>query len=88
MLYLVDTKGVYSPEVLTVMATAFDRVCRFLPKWVGGNDAVRQLCAWKIISLVDQGQRDPAVLFELTLRELTRAKYVAFEVPKYRGMTA
>ena len=60
MLYLVDTKGVYSPEVVTVMATAFDRVCQFLPKWVGGNDEVRQLCAWKIISLVDQGQQGPA----------------------------
>jgi hypothetical protein len=29
MLYLVDTKGVYGPEVVTIMATAFDRVCHF-----------------------------------------------------------
>jgi hypothetical protein len=88
MLYLVDTKGVYGPEVVTVMGTAFDRVCQFLPKWVGGNDEVRQLCAWTIIRLVDQGHRDPVRLFEFTLRELTGAKCVASPVPKYPWMTA
>jgi hypothetical protein len=87
-LYLVDTKGVYSPEVVTVMATAFDRVCQFLPKWVGGKDAVRRLVAWKIISLVDQGRQDPVLLSELTLQELTRAKYVAPTAPIYPWMTA
>jgi hypothetical protein len=42
MLYLADTKGVYSPEVITDMATAFDRVCQFLPELANGNDEVRQ----------------------------------------------
>ena len=88
MLYLIDTGGVYSPEVVTVMASAFERVCRFLPTWVGGNDGVRQLCAWKIISLVNQGQQDPARLFELTLRELTGARYVVSPVPKTPCATA
>jgi hypothetical protein len=72
MLCLVDTKGVYSPEVVAVMATAFDRVCQFLPKSVSGNEEVRQQWASKIISLVDQGQQDSALLFELALHELTR----------------
>jgi hypothetical protein len=42
MLYLADTKGVYSPEVITDMATAFDRVCQFFPELANGNDEVRQ----------------------------------------------
>jgi hypothetical protein len=73
MLYLVDAKGVYSPEVVAVMATAFDMICQFLPQSANGNDEVRQQWASTIISLVDQGQRDPERLFELTLDELTRA---------------
>lgn len=71
MLYLVDTRGVYSPEVVKVMATAFDRVCQFLPESVNGNDEVRQQYASKIIDLVDHGEQDPALLFELTVHELT-----------------
>lgn len=69
MLYLVDSKGVYGPEVITIMATVFDRVCQFLPKSVA-DDETHQQCAAKIIRLVDLGQRDPALLFELTLHEL------------------
>ena len=88
MLYLVDTKGVYGPEVIAVMATAFDRVCQFLPKWASGNDEVRQLCAWKIISLVDQGQQDPVRLFELTLHELIAEKYVASTASKHSCVSA
>jgi hypothetical protein len=87
MLYLVDTKGVCSSEFFTVMVIAFDRVCQLFPKWVGGNDGVRQLCAWTIIHLVDQGQQDPIRLFELALRELTGAKYVASTVREYPWMT-
>jgi hypothetical protein len=83
MLYLVDAKGVYSPEVIALMATAFDRICQFLPKSANGNDEVRQQCASKIISLVDQGQQDPARLFELALHELTGAKYVASPTLKH-----
>jgi hypothetical protein len=52
------------------MAAAYDRVCQFLPKSVAGNYEMHQRCASKIIGLVDHGQRDPALLFELSLNEL------------------
>jgi hypothetical protein len=70
MLYLLDTRGVYDPETLAAMAAAFDRICPFVPK-SNSDGEVRQQLASKIIRLVDQGQRDPARLFELTLPELT-----------------
>ena len=88
MPYLVDTKGVYSPEVVKAMASAFDRVCRFLPKSVAGIDELRQQYALKIISLVDQGQQDSERLFELALYEVATANYLASTLPARRCMTA
>lgn len=87
MLYLVDTKGVYDPEIISVMAAAFAEVCQFLPKTAAGNDEVRQQCASKILGFVDHGQRDPALLSELTLDAMAETRCRASAIPKYFRMT-
>lgn len=82
LLYLIGAEGVYSPEDIEKMATAFDRVCQSRPQSVSDNDEVREQCGRKIIRLVDQGQQDPERLFELTLREVTDASCAVFPVSK------
>jgi hypothetical protein len=73
MLYLVNPRGVYSPEVISVMATALERACQLFPNLLD-NDEVREFCAWNIIHLVDQGQEDSERLAELAVVEFVRAK--------------
>jgi len=70
------------------MASAFDRVCQFLPKSVADSDEVRQKYASMIISLVDHGQQDSQRLFELTLYEVAAANYLVSAIPNRSRVTA
>jgi hypothetical protein len=88
MLYQLNPKGVFDPEIIAVMVTAFDRVCQFFPNSISGDDGLRQQYASKIINLVDQGQRDPERLFDLALYELATANYRASTIPIRPCMTS
>jgi hypothetical protein len=70
MLYSVDLGRTYSPETVAAMTAAFDTVCQSLSTRMNGNDEARRILALAILRHVDQGERDPAHLVEVGLREL------------------
>jgi hypothetical protein len=72
MLHLVEPSGFYDPETITVMTTAFDRVCQSLSACMNGNEAVKLALAAAILRRVEQGeQRDTMLLADAALHELT-----------------
>lgn len=70
MLDIVGSDRVYPPELVTVMSTAFDNVCRSVSTKVNGDPDVRRHLALIILRHVDDGERDPHRLSELALNEL------------------
>lgn len=71
MLHLVQLDRSYSPETISVMTAAFDRVCQSVSKWMNGNDDVKKTLALIILRHVDGGERDPDRLSEAAFREWT-----------------
>lgn len=87
MLYQLRTKDAYDPETIDLMAAALAKVFHSVPELLAGNDEVRQQCASKILGLVDRGQRDPALLYKLTLDALSKTKCRAPTIPESFRMT-
>jgi propanediol dehydratase large subunit len=59
----------FGPEVISVMGTAFEDVCKALAV-SGRSDVTKELIATKIIELARGGEIDPIVLREMVLSEL------------------
>ena len=70
MLHLVETARIYPPETVAVMTAAFDSVCRSLSRPIEGLEDVHEKLALTILRYVDDGERDPKRLAEISLREL------------------
>ena len=60
--------GAFGPEVISVMAAAFEDVCKALDV-SGRSDVTKETIATKIIELVRGGETDPVVLREMVLSE-------------------
>ena len=73
MLHLVQLDRSYSPEAISVMTAAFDRVCQSVSKRMNSNDDVKKTLALIILRHVDRGERDPQRLAEVALPEWTGA---------------
>ncbi len=58
----------FSPDVISVMATAFEVVCKALEA-SGRSDITKETIAAKIIELARGGETDPVVLREMALSE-------------------
>lgn len=71
MLNFIPSPGAYPPEVVAVMAAAFDRTCASLPTSEAESPDMRRKLAWIIIGFIDRGESDPARLFELAKKALT-----------------
>ena len=71
MLELVKLDRSYGPETIAVMTTAFDRVCQSFEPRNSDNEDVRRTLALAILQLTDQGERDPTLLADGALRQLT-----------------
>ena len=71
MLHLVKPDRSYSPETIAVMTTAFDMVCQSLSAPMNGNEHVKRVLALAILRLIDQGEREPMLLADGALRQLT-----------------
>ena len=61
--------AVFDPEVVSVMGTAFEDVCKALEA-SGRTDVTREIIAIKIIQLARGGETHPIVLREKVLSEL------------------
>ncbi|MGB6543532.1 MAG: hypothetical protein WBF03_21985 [Xanthobacteraceae bacterium] len=77
MLHLVRTERTYSPETVALMTAAFDRVCQSLSARMNSNEALRQTLAKIIVRHVDLGERDPVLLSDAAIRELTGSERAA-----------
>ena len=71
MLHLVQLDRSYSPETISVMTAAFDRVCQSVSKQMNGNDDVKKTLALIILRHVDRGERNAERLAEIAFREWT-----------------
>ena len=71
MLSLVETSRAYSPETVTIMTAAFDRVRQSLSARMNDNDDIKKALALIVLRHVDQGERDPERLADAALREWT-----------------
>jgi hypothetical protein len=77
MLHLVRTERSYSPETVALMTAAFDRVCQSLSAPMSNNEALRQRLATIILRHVDLGERDPVLISDAAIRELTGSERAA-----------
>jgi hypothetical protein len=68
MLHLVETQRIYPPETVAIMTAAFNIVCQSLSSRTEGY--VREKLALTILRYVDDGERDPKRLAEISLRKL------------------
>ena len=64
-------EGVFDPEAVKAMTTAFDDALRTL-KLVDRSDPIIEIVARKIVEVARLGERDPARLCELALKHLGR----------------
>jgi hypothetical protein len=60
------------------MTAVFDQVCRCLSALNNDEDAKREL-ATAILSLVDQGERDPMLLADAAFHQLAETRRQAIE---------
>jgi hypothetical protein len=61
-------EGAFGPDVISVMATAFEDVCKALAA-SGRSDITKETVAIKVIELARSGETDPVVLREMVLSE-------------------
>ena len=71
MLHLVQLDRSYSPETISVMTAAFDRVCQSVSKRMNGSDDVKKTLALTILRHVDRGECNAERLAETAFREWT-----------------
>jgi hypothetical protein len=71
MLHSVQLDRSYSPETITVMTAAFDRVCQSVSKRMNGSDDVKKTLALIILRHVDRGECNAERLAEIAFREWT-----------------
>lgn len=71
MLHLVQLDRSYSPETISVMTAAFDRVCQSVSTRMNRSDDVKKTLALIILRHVDRGERDAERLAETAFREWT-----------------
>ena len=71
MLHLVQLDRSYSPETISVMTAAFDRVCQSVSKRMNGSDDVKKTLALIILRHVDRGECNAERLAEIAFREWT-----------------
>jgi len=71
MLHLVQLDRFYSPETISVMTAAFDRVCQSVSKRMNGSDDVKKTLALIILRHVDRGECNADRLAEIAFREWT-----------------
>jgi hypothetical protein len=71
MLHLVQLDRSYSPETISVMTAAFDRVCQSVSKQLNGSDDVKKTLALIILRQVDRGECNAERLAETAFREWT-----------------
>ena len=69
MLHLVQLDRSYSPETISVMTAAFDRVCQSVSKRMNGSDDVKKTLALIILRHVDRGECNAERLAEIAFRE-------------------
>ena len=60
--------GAFGPDVISVMAAAFEDVCKAIDV-SGRSDIAKETIATKIIELARGGEADPVVLREMALSE-------------------
>jgi hypothetical protein len=77
MLHLVRTERSYSPETVALMTAAFDRVCQSLSTRMNSNEALHQTLAQIILRHIDTGERDPVLISDAAIRELTGSERAA-----------
>jgi hypothetical protein len=68
--YPPEPNRVYPPETVAIMTAAFDSICQSLSTRTNGGDRLREKLAVIILRYVDDGERDPERLADLSLREL------------------
>jgi hypothetical protein len=68
--FLPNANASFDPEVITLMAVAFDKACRSLQG--SGQTVTTELVAKKIIELAQKGERDPVRMSDETLKSLLR----------------
>jgi hypothetical protein len=61
-------EGVFDPDVIAIMSTAFEDVCKAL-ELSGRRDVTREMVATKVIHLVRGVETDPVVLRDKVLGE-------------------
>jgi len=71
MLHLVQLDRSYSPEIVSVMTAAFDRVCQSVSKQMNGSDDIKKTLALIILRQVDRGECNADQLAEIAFREWT-----------------
>ena len=62
-------EAVFDPEVISIMTTAFEDVCKTLDV-SGRSDVTKEMIAATIIQLARSGEADPIVLRKKVLSEL------------------
>jgi hypothetical protein len=65
-------RHVYDPVTLSVMASALDRACDFLPVQFRDNDQMRRKLALHIIRHVNDGESDPTRLADSAILSILR----------------
>ncbi len=65
-------RPVYDPITLSIMASAFDRACDFLPTQIRDNDQMRRKLALHILRQIDDGESNPTRLADLALLSILR----------------
>ena len=78
MLHLVQLDRTYSPETISVMTGAFERVCASLSRRMNGNDHVKERLALAILRHIDRGERDPERLADVAFLECAGLDRSAF----------
>ena len=72
MIPSIGTRCAYDPDTLTIMTSAFDRACDFLPVEFRDNDHMRRRLALHIIRRIDDGESDPTRLADSAVLSLVR----------------
>jgi hypothetical protein len=65
-------RQVYDPVTLSIMASAFDRACDFLPIQFRDNDQMRRRLALHIILQIDEGESNPTRLADSAILSIRR----------------